>query len=371
MVAKKSIVVPFLLICLNIFAVVKVGVLLPLTGPLAAAGDLVRKGIELAHEEKRTVLGDPIQLVYADTRSEKTEAANAMSRLIDKDKVVAVIGEIMSGNSMAAAEIAESRKVPLLCPASTNPLVTQGKRFVSRVCFIDPVQGTALAEFAARNLKLDKIAVFTDIEQDYSVGLSNYFIERFKKYGGKVLQVQYKTGDQEFSAQISQAIAFGSQAILIAGYYNEIALVAQQARSLGFKGAILAGDGANAPDLIKIGGSAVEGLYFSDHYHPDAAKTSTAKKFVNLYEKKYGEKPSTLSALGYDAYMILLKAIENAKSTDPEKIALAVRQITNFDGVTGLISIGKDGNATKDVVILVVKSDGMKFFSKVSSLSLK
>jgi branched-chain amino acid transport system substrate-binding protein len=359
------------LIYTSFFAIVKIGVLLPLTGPLAAAGDLVKRGIEIAHNEKGSVLGERVELVYMDTRSEKTEATNGMARLIDREKVVAVIGEIMSGNSMAAGELAESKKVPLLSPASTNPLVTQGKKFVSRVCFIDPVQGTALAEFAVKNLKLTKVTVFTDIEQDYSVGLSNYFIERFKKYSGKVLQVQYKTGDIDFSAQITQAISFGSEAIFIAGYYNEIALIMQQARALGFKGYFLAGDGANAPELIKIGGKAVEGLYFSDHYHPDAAISSLGKKFVEFYEKKYGEKPSTLSALGYDAYMIILNAIENVKSTNPEKIAMGIRNIKNYNGVTGSITIDNMGNATKDIVILVVKNNAMNFFTKIPARSLK
>jgi branched-chain amino acid transport system substrate-binding protein len=359
------------LIYTSFFAIVKIGVLLPLTGPLAAAGDLVKRGIEIAHNEKGSVLGERVELVYMDTRSEKTEATNGMARLINREKVVAVIGEIMSGNSMAAGELAESKKVPLLSPASTNPLVTQGKKFVSRVCFIDPVQGTALAEFAVKNLKLTKVTVFTDIEQDYSVGLSNYFIERFKKYSGKVLQVQYKTGDIDFSAQITQAISFGSEAIFIAGYYNEIALIMQQARALGFKGYFLAGDGANAPELIKIGGKAVEGLYFSDHYHPDAAISSLGKKFVEFYEKKYGEKPSTLSALGYDAYMIILNAIENVKSTNPEKIAMGIRNIKNYKGVTGSITIDNMGNATKDIVILVVKNNAMNFFTKIPASSLK
>jgi len=361
----------YVLTYLTIFGVVRIGVLLPLTGPLAAAGELVKRGVEIALSEKNMVLGEKIEIVYMDTRSERTESASGMLRLIDKEKVVAVIGEIMSGNSMVAGQIAESKKLPLVCPASTNPLVTQGKRFVSRVCFIDPVQGTALAEFATKVLKLKKVTVFTDIEQDYSVGLSNYFIERFKRYGGNVLQVQYKTSDQEFSAQISQAIAFGSQAILVAGYYNEIALVAQQARGLGFNGYFLAGDGANAPELVKIGGEAVEGMYFSDHYHPDGTGSNTAKRFLELYQKKYDEKPSTLSALGYDAYMIILKAIESVGSKDPEKIALGIRNVKNFEGVTGVITIDESGNAKKDIVILEVRNKQMNFFTKISAKALE
>jgi branched-chain amino acid transport system substrate-binding protein len=368
----KLLVIALLLSSLSIFAVIKIGALLPLTGGVSAFGDLVKKGIELAHEEKGTVLGQGIDVVYMDTRSEKTEAANGIARLIDKEGVIAVIGEVISGNSIAAGEIAEKKKVPMVSPSSTNPLVTQGKKFVSRVCFIDPLQGTALAEFAVKTLKIKKATVFTDVEQDYSVGLSNYFIERFKKYGGQVLQVQYKSGDQEFSAQLSQALAFGSEAIVVTGYYNEIALVAQQARSLGFKGYILAGDGADAPELIKIGGQAVEGMYFSDHYHPDAPVTQVSKKFVEAFVKKYGVKPSTLSALGYDAYMLIVETIERANTTKPELIATAIRSIKNFQGATGVISIDPNtGNPTKDVVILTVKNQQFAFAAKISASELK
>jgi len=369
---KNVLLVVWLLSSLSLFATVKIGALLPLTGGVSAFGDLVKKGIEVAHEEEDTVLGEKIEVVYMDTRSEKTEAANGVARLIDKEGVIAIIGEVISGNSIAAGEIAEKKKVPMVSPSSTNPLVTQGKKFVSRVCFIDPLQGTALAEFAVKTLKVKKVTVFTDVEQDYSVGLSNYFIERFKKYGGQVLQVQYKSGDQEFSAQLSQALAFGSDAIVVTGYYNEIALVAQQARSLGYKGYILAGDGADAPELIKIGGQAVEGIYLSDHYHPDAPVTEVSKKFVDAFVKKYGVKPSTLSALGYDAYMLVVEAIKRAKAKKPQLIATAIRSIKNFNGASGVITIDSaTGNPTKDVVILTVKNQQFAFAAKISASQLK
>ncbi len=361
-----------LLFSFSLFANVKIGALLPLTGGVSAFGDLVRKGIDLAHEERGTVLSERIDVVYMDTRSEKTESANGAARLIDKEGVIAIIGEVISGNSLAAAEIAEKKKIPMLTPGSTNPLVTQGKKYVSRVCFIDPVQGTALAEFAVKSLKVKKATVFTDVEQDYSVGLSNYFIERFKKYGGQVLQVQYKSGDQEFSAQLSQAISFGSDAIVVTGYYNEIALVAQQAKSLGYNGYILTGDGSDAPELLQLAGQAVEGiLYFTAHYHPDARITPVSGKFADAYLKKYGIRPSTLSALGYDAYMLLVQAIENAKSKKPDAVAAAIRNIKNFQGATGVITIDANGNASKDVVIETVKNQKFTFETIISANSLK
>ncbi|MGC9771324.1 ABC transporter substrate-binding protein [Fervidobacterium islandicum] len=361
-----------LLLALSIFAEIKIGILLPLTGGISAFGDWTKKGIELAHKQKGTALGEKITLVYADTRSEKTEAANAMARLIDKEKVVAVIGEIASSNSMAAAEIAEARKVPQVAVTSTNPLVTQGKKFVSRVCFIDPLQGTALAEFAAKNLKAKKVTIFVDIEQDYSVGLTNYFTERFeKKYKGQVLKVQYKSGDQEFSAQISQAIAFGSDVIMMTGYYNEIALIAQQARSMGYKGYFIAGDGADAPELVKIGGKAVEGLYFTTHYVPEAATTKLAKDFVEAFKKQYGTMPAMNAALGYDAYMLIVDAIERAKSKDPVKINTAIRSTKGFQGVSGTITIDENGNAIKDVIIVKVQNGQFKYETRIEPKDLQ
>ncbi|MGB4754902.1 MAG: ABC transporter substrate-binding protein [Fervidobacterium sp.] len=363
--------VVLLSVCLSLFANVKIGALLPLTGGVASFGDLVKKGIELAHEEKGTVLGERVDIVYMDTRSEKTEAANGAARLIDKEGVIAIIGEVISGNSLAAGEIAEKKKIPMISPSSTSPSVTQGKKFVSRACFIDPVQGTALAEFAVKTLKIKKAEVFTDAEQEYSVGLSNYFRDRFEKYGGQVLKLEYRSGDQEFSTQLSKSLSFGSEAILVTGYYNEIALIAQQARALGYKGYILAGDGADAPELIQIGGQAVEGIYFSAHYHPDAPITQVSKKFVESYTKKYGVKPSTFAALGYDSYMLLIEAIDRAKTKKPELIATAVRSIKNFQGATGVITIDASGNATKDVVIETVKNQKFTFAAIISASAVK
>lgn len=322
--------------------------------------------------EKNTVLGQKITLVYADTRSEKTEAANAMARLIDKEKVVAVIGEIASSNSIAAGKIAEAKKVPQVAVTSTNPLVNQGKKFVSRVCFIDPLQGTALAEFAAKSLKAKKVTIFVDIEQDYSVGLTNYFTERFeKKYNGKVLKVQYKSGDQEFSAQLGQALSFGSDVIMFTGYYNEIALAAQQARSMGYKGYFIAGDGADAPELIQIGGKAVEGLYFTTHYVSEAADTKLARDFVEAFKKKYNTLPAMNAALGYDAYMLVVSSIERAKSKDPVKINSAIRATKGFQGVSGTIDINENGDAVKDVIIVQVKGGKFTYFTRIKPTELK
>ena len=352
-------------------ATIKVGVVLPMTGGISAFGQLTWEGIELAHEMMPTVAGNEIKLILLDNRSEKTEAANAVARAIDKEKVVAILGEVASSHSLAGGAVAEEKKTPMLSPSSTNPLVTQGKKYVSRVCFIDPFQGGAAAVFAAKKLHAKTAVIFTDIQQDYSVGLTNYFMKAFRKLGGKAMQVFYNTGDQDFTAQISTALAFNPDVIFITGYYPEAALISRQARQLGYKGYIMGGDGLEAPELISIGGKAVEGLYFTTHFHAKAAATPMTKKFVSMYEKKYKEEPSALGALGFDAYMILANAIDRVLKKNPgvlnnlqafrDALAKEIRNTKGFEGATGKITIDKNGNAIKSVVVDVVKNGKFDF----------
>ncbi len=352
-------------------ATIKVGVVLPMTGGISAFGQLTWEGIELAHEMMPTVAGNEIKLILLDNRSEKTEAANAVARAIDKEKVVAILGEVASSHSLAGGAVAEEKHTPMLSPSSTNPLVTQGKKYVSRVCFIDPFQGGAAAVFAAKKLHAKTAVIFTDIQQDYSVGLTNYFMKAFRKLGGRAMQVFYNTGDQDFTAQISTALAFNPDVIFITGYYPEAALISRQARQLGYKGYIMGGDGLEAPELISIGGKAVEGLYFTTHFHAKAAATPMTKKFVAMYEKKFKEEPSALGALGFDAYMILVDAMDRVLKKNPgilnnlqafrDALAKEIRNTKNFEGATGKITIDKNGNAIKSVVVDVVKNGKFDF----------
>ncbi len=352
-------------------ATIKVGVVLPMTGGISAFGQLTWEGIELAHEMMPTVAGNEVKLILLDNRSEKTEAANAVARAIDKEKVVAILGEVASSHSLAGGAVAEEKHTPMLSPSSTNPLVTQGKKYVSRVCFIDPFQGGAAAVFAAKKLNAKTAVIFTDIQQDYSVGLTNFFMKAFKKLGGRAMQVFYNTGDQDFTAQISTALAFNPDVIFITGYYPEAALISRQARQLGYKGYIMGGDGLEAPELISIGGKAVEGLYFTTHFHAKAAATPMTKKFVAMYEKKFKKEPSALGALGFDAYLILMNAMEKVLKANPDivnnlqafrdALAKEIRNTKDFEGATGKITIDKNGNAIKSVVVDVVKNGKFDF----------
>jgi branched-chain amino acid transport system substrate-binding protein len=345
---------------------VKVGVVFPMTGPAAVYGQNGIKGLKLAQEHRPTVLGRPVELIIVDNKSDKVEASNATNRVIQKDEVNAIIGCLTSSNSLAAAPVAEKAKVPMLSPWATNPLVTQNKQYVFRICFIDPFQGAVAAKFARDNLKAKTAAVMIDISQDYCVGIASFFQRAFTKLGGKVvLKTQYNTGDQDFSAQLGAIQAAKPDIIYVPGYFTEDALTARQARELGLKQPLLSGDAAQADELIKIGGPAVEGLYFTTHFDEQGVTTDSGKHFVAAYRKAYQEAPDSVSALSYDSYNALLDAMKQAGATDATKVAAALAQTKNFPGVTGVLTM-VDHNAVKPAVILKVKDGKFAYVATVN-----
>jgi branched-chain amino acid transport system substrate-binding protein len=340
--------------------VIKIGAFLPMTGGVAAYGDMEWSGIQIAHDMEPTVLGKKIDLVLVDTKSDKIEAANAVSLLVEKEKVVGILGEAISGNSMAGNPISEAAKIPSVSPTATNPLVTQGKQYAFRACFIDPFQGEVAARFARDQLKAQTAAVIIDQAQDYCVGLANYFEKEFVKLGGKIVSKTYiQTGDQDFSAQLSAVQASKPDIIYAPNYYTEDALMAKQARDLGIKIPILTGDGAQDETLIKVGGAAVENTYFTGHFHKQAATTDRAKEYIKRYEEKYKKEAGAFDALGADAYFLLVDAIKRAGSTDGAKIREALASTKNFQGVSGTVTMGEGGNPIKSMVIN--KVEGGKF----------
>ncbi len=346
---------------------IKIGAYLPMTGAVAAYGQMEWDGIQIANEMKPTVLGKKIELVLVDTKSDKIEAANAVSRLVEKEKVVGIIGEAISGNSMAGNPISEAAKIVSVSPTATNPLVTQGKQYAFRACFIDPFQGEVAARFAVNELKAKTAAVIIDIAQDYCVGLANFFVKEFVKLGGKVVSTTYiQTGDQDFSAQLSSVQAAKPDIIYAPNYYTEDALMAKQARDLGINAPILTGDGAQADELIKIGGKAVEGMYFTGHFHKEAATNELSKEFIKRFEAKKNKEADAFGALGADAYFLLVEAIEKAGSTDGTKIREAMVNIKNFPAVSGLITMQENGNPIKSMVINKVKDGKFVYVTTVN-----
>jgi len=337
-------------------AEIKIGLYLPMTGAAAAMGQMVWEGVQTAHRLKPQVLGQPVKLALVDTKSDKIEAANAVSRLIEKEKVAAIIGEVISSDSLAGVPIAERANVPNIAPTATNPLVTQNRKYAFRACFVDDLQGRVAARFARENLKAKKAAVLIDQAQDYCVGVANYFQDEFKKRGGEIVAVSYiQTGDQDFSAQISALQAKNPDLIYAPNYYAESALLAKQLQDLGVKAPILTGDGAQVPELLSIGGPAVEGMFFTAHFHRQGAVTPLGKKFLKAFEDEYKKELDAFSALAGDAYFLLLNAMEKAGATDGPKIAQALAATKNFPGVTGKITMGPDHNPVKGVVVIKVE----------------
>jgi branched-chain amino acid transport system substrate-binding protein len=264
--------------------VIKVGEFASLTGKEAAFGQSSHKGTALAIEELNAaggLLGRKLELITEDNRSTAGESVTIAKKLITRDKVVALLGEVASGRSLEAAPIAQANRIPMISPSSTNPKVTESGDYIFRVCFIDPFQGKLLASFAQRTLKAEKVAIFSDVSAPYSVGLAQYFREPFEAAGGKIVSEQkYSGGDKDFSAQLTAIKAAQPDAIIVPGYYNEAGLIVRQARQLGIKVPLFGGDGWEAPELLQLaGGAALEGTYYSTHFSSESTEP-LAQKFV-------------------------------------------------------------------------------------------
>jgi len=328
-----------------------------LTGPQATFALSGRNGARLAIDEiNRTggVLGKKLSLLSEDDRNEPAEAASAVSKLITQNHVVALIGENASSRTLAAAPIAQSYNVPMVSPSSTNVEVTKKGDYIFRVCFIDPSQGKALALFARQNLKAGTAAILIDSKSDYSVGLAAAFENSFTAAGGKVIsQIKYAEGDSDFSAQLTTLTALKPDVLFVPGYYTDAGLIARQARSLGLQSVLLGADGWDSPKLAEIGGAAVEGSYFSNHYSVDDPSPAV-RKFVDTYKQAYGAEPDSIAALSYDAARLVADAIQRAGSTEGKRVRDALASTKDFPGVTGNITMDADRNPVKLPVILKV-----------------
>lgn len=339
---------------------IRIGEYASLTGKEATFGQSSHEGTVLAIDEINSaggVLGKKLELLTEDTQSKAGESATVVNKLIARDGVVAVLGEVASSRSLEAARICQEGKIPMVSPSSTNPKVTETGDFIFRVCFIDPFQGTVVADFARKSLKAQKVAVFTDVKSDYSKGLAQFFKERFTGNGGTIVaELDYNGGDKDFKAQLTSIKAANPDGVFIPGYYTDVALICIQARQIGLNVPLFGGDGWESEDLVKIGKEAVEGTYFSTHYHPDVG-TDLSRRFVDNYKKRYGGKtPDALAAMGYDSAIVLVDAMKRAGSTDGQKVRDALAATKNFEAVTGRISINEKRDATKAAVILQVKN---------------
>ncbi|MCX7951620.1 MAG: ABC transporter substrate-binding protein [Clostridiales bacterium] len=349
--------------------VIKIGVFEPMTGANAAGGQLEVEGAKLANKLYPEVLGKKVELVIMDNKSDKVEAASAAARLVEQEKVNAIIGSWGSSLSMAAGDIVKNAKVPAVGASCTNPLVTKGNDYYFRVCFIDPFQGTVMANYAFQKLNAKKAAIIQEVSNDYAVGLSKYFQDEFKKLTGDensiVAIANYNTGDQDFSAQLTTLKDKNPDVIFAPGNFTESALIIKQARQLGIKAPFIGGDTWETPEFIKIGGKDVEGAVFSTHFTAEKPITKESEKFLAEFKKEYNKEPAAVSALGYDAYLVILDAIKRANSTDSDKIREAIAQTNGFEGAAGMITLNQDGDAVKNAVINVVKDGKFTYLDTV------
>ncbi len=344
---------------------IKIGVYLPLTGQNAFGGQLELEGVQLAHKEMPEILGRPVELVIVDNKSDKVEAANAVMRLTARDKVTGIIGTYGSSLALAGGEVAEKAKTPAIGTSCTNPLVTAGKTYYFRACFIDPFQGAGAATYAFNNLGARRAAVLKDISNDYAVGLASFFEGSFKKLGGEVVQVSnYSSGDQDFTPQLTQIIAKKPEVLFIPAYFAEGAIIMKQARELGATFRIMGGDAMDNPETVKIGGAAVEGfLHTTFPYDVTMPNMNPAAKlFTENWQKAFpGKEPNVNAALGYTSYMMFMEAIKKAGSDDREAITKALSELKDFPTVNGMMTINKTHDAEMPVGIIEIR-DGKRVY---------
>jgi branched-chain amino acid transport system substrate-binding protein len=340
---------------------VRIGVFMSTTGTTANFGISSVNGIKLAADEINAaggINGKQVELLVQDDRSDASEAATIVTKFVTQDQVHGIIGEVASSRSIAAAPIAQNAKIPMLTPSSTNPEVTKKGNFIFRSCFIDPYQGAAIAQFAAKTLGAKTAAIMVDRKNDYSTGLEKVIGATFAKFGGKIVATQsYQEGDQDFNAQLTSLKGSNPEVLFVPGYYNDVGLIAKQARDKGITVPLIGGDGWDSEQLYKIGGTALNGSYFTNHYSPYDTDPKVVK-FVNDYKAKYGSIPDALAATAYDAARIMFDAVKRSKSLAGPDIRDALAATKDYPGVTGTVTFNENRDAVKPIVMIEIKDGG-------------
>ncbi len=339
---------------------IKIGVFEPLTGSKAAGGQMELEGIQVAHALMPEVLGRPVQLVQMDNKSDDVEAATAAQRLVESEKVDVVLGSWGSSLAIAGGPSFENSQTPAIGTSCTNPMVTLGNDYYFRVCYLDDFQGTLLANYAKNNLGAKTAAIICDISNVYAIGLRNYFMEAFVDDEHTIVKEAYfNTGDQEFSAQIASVMEANPDVIFMPSDFTEPGLIMKQARDLGYEDILFLGaDTWETEAMIEIGGAAVEACRFTTFFDADADPSPESEAFLTKYAEMFGGKPKgAVTALGYDAYMAAVKAIEAAGTTDGPAVQAALAALS-FEGVTDTISFDANGDCIKNKAILKTVEDG-------------
>lgn len=352
---------------------IKVGLNYELSGNVATYGQGLTEGIELAVEEINSnggVLGKQIELVKADNKSDNAEAANVATKLITRDKVVAILGPATSGNTKGAIPVATQHKVPLISASATADDITVDsngnvREFIFKTCFSDSFQGFIMANFAFEDLKVKNAAILMDNTSDYSKGLAKSFKERFESLGGTIVTEQaYQAKEKDFRAVLTNIKSANPDVLYLPGYYEEVGLIVKQARDLGLNVPVLGGDGYDSPKLVELAGNeALNGVYFTNHYS-SMDNSPEVVKFKEAFNAKYGKDPDAFNALGYDLAYFLADAIKRAGEAEPLKIREALEATKNFKGITGTLTVDENHNPIKAITIIEMKNGVQTFLKK-------
>lgn len=350
---------------------IPIGAFLSLSGSDSTFGTDTKDGIELAVEEvnkKGGVKGKQVKVLYEDDKSTSQEASNKVRQLIDRDHVVAILGEVASSRSLAGGLIANTKKVPMVTPSSTAVSVTKDREYVFRTCFTDAQQGDVAARFVFETMKKKNVALFYVAQDDYSAGLAKSFKESFQKLGGTIVADKgYQKSETQFTTLLSDLKSKSPDAIFAPVYYNDMVQIARQAKQLGMPGSLfVGGDGWDSAELLEGAGDPLEGAHFTNHYAPDVPWPNS-QSFLAAFKAKYGHVPTSLSAQGYDAARLLMDAIGRTTEVTPEAIKTALVQTKDFQGATGTMTIDKDRNANKPIVVVQVKDKAFKYATQLMS----
>ncbi len=357
---------------------IKIGFNIPLTGDIPEVGEGSKNAAEMYLADINGAGGLEVggkkymlEFIYMDNESKAESAVNAALKLIEQEEVVAIIGPNSSKQAVPGGGTANDNRVPMISPWSTNPDTTKDRPWVFRAAFLDPFQGPVVADFAAKKFSAKTSAVIFDISNDYSKGLAEIFKSSWEAKGlGPVVAFEsHGTKDQDFSAQLTKIIAAKPDFIFVPDNYNQVALIVQQARDLGYKGPFMGSDAWGTPDLIKLCGEQCYGQYFSTHYAAAGAKGAT-KVFIDRYQKKYGVEPADYAALTWDSIGLLVEGIKNAGKVDknPRKMRKLIREglasIQSFDGITGSAKFDEQGDPIKCAVVVKISNEGTFVFEE-------
>ena len=346
-----------------------IGAIGPLSGAASTYGQSVKNGAQVFLDkvnENGGIDGKQVVLKFEDDEADPTKSINAYDKLVNQDGVKLLLGPVTSGAANAVGPNATADGVPMITPSGTETnLTTTGGEYVFRTCYIDATQGEVISKYASENLGAKTMAILYNKDSDYSIGIAEAAKAQFESNGGTVVEyISYNDGDKDFSAQLTNIKSSNPDVLVLPDYYSVVPVIADQARKIGIASQLMGGDGWDSPELVKIGGDAVEGAVFVNHYSPDDSDPEV-QEFVNSYKEKYGETPDAFAALSYSTLQLFEEAITKAGSTDGEAVKDALKNI-DVDTISGNIRFDENRNPQKSVSIIKIENGEVKLETKVN-----